>query len=158
MLSVITGHSGYGPGLPPSLRELPCPHWHHLQLPAFILFISALYQAEIKPRLVRAAEAAGAGLSCRKAGEEGSRCGSPAGAQERGAPAATGWQQNPRSRERAGAARTAAAAWDRGRGWALGFLFASRTVWTSDKALVSPAHLEIVWAMGPQYKRTHRTP
>lgn len=102
VLLVTTGHSGSGPGLPPSLRELPCPRWHHLQLPAFILFISALYQAEIKPRLVRAAEAAGAGLSRRKAGEGGSRCGSPAGAQERGAPAATGWQQSPRSRDAGG--------------------------------------------------------
>lgn len=74
VLLVITGHSGYGPGLLPSLRELRCPHWHNLQLPAFILFISALYQAEINPRLVRAAEAAGDGLPCRK---EGSRCGSP---------------------------------------------------------------------------------
>ncbi|XP_015478211.1 ATP-binding cassette sub-family G member 8 isoform X2 [Parus major] len=71
--SLWTGHSGSGPGLPPSLCELPCPHRHHLQLPAFILFISALYQAEINPRLVRAAEAAGDGLPCRQAELEGSR-------------------------------------------------------------------------------------
>ncbi|XP_053792875.1 ATP-binding cassette sub-family G member 8 isoform X2 [Vidua chalybeata] len=41
-----------------------------------------------------------------------------------GSAAATGWQQNPRSREPGGSLpRTAAAAWDWGRGWALGSLW-----------------------------------
>lgn len=131
VLLVIIDHSGSGPGLSPSLRELPRSHWHHLQLPAFILFIPALYQAEINSRLVRAAEAAGDGLPCRKAGEEGSWCGCPAAAQEQrrrrgsagaGSPAATGWQQKPRSRDAGGSLpRTGAAAWDWGRGGLWGF-------------------------------------
>ncbi|XP_037987298.1 ATP-binding cassette sub-family G member 8 isoform X1 [Motacilla alba alba] len=123
--SLWTGHSGSGLGLPPSLCELPCPHWHNLQLPAFILFISALYQAEINPRLVRAAAAAGDGLPCSKAGEAGSPAAArEAGAAGAGSAAATGWQQKPRSRDAGGSLpRTAAAAWDWGRGWALGSLW-----------------------------------
>lgn len=69
VLSVVPGHSGFGPGLPPSLRELSRPRWYHMQLPASVLFISEVHQAEIKPRLVtakHAEEAAGYSVPCKK--------------------------------------------------------------------------------------------
>lgn len=90
--------------------------------------------AALAGRQARKAPGVGAPAAAREAGSGGA-----------GSPAATGWQQNPRSRDAGGSLpRTAAAAWDLGRGWALGFLFASRTVCASDNALVSPALLEIV--------------
>lgn len=82
VLLVITDHSGSGSGLPPSLCELPCPRWHHLQLPAFILFISALHQAEIHPRLVRAAEQQVTGSLAGRQGEKAPGAGAPAGAAQ----------------------------------------------------------------------------
>lgn len=68
-LSVVTDHSRSGPGLPSSLRKLSCPRCYHLQLLAFILLISAVHQAEIKPRLVRANHVDGAAsysVPCKK--------------------------------------------------------------------------------------------
>lgn len=105
-LLVVTGHSGSGPGLPPSLRELPHPCWYHLQLPAFVLLIAEVHQAEITSRLVTAnpaEEAARYSVACNNPGkvprltQRGEL-----GALVTPAQLTTGWQQKTRSRRQPG--------------------------------------------------------
>lgn len=122
--SAVTGHPGSGPGLPPSLRKLPRPGGYRLQLPAPVLLVSEVHQAEIQPRLVTANLAEGqqvaASLARGPARPAGLAAVTPAAARGEPVPAAggerrarparpaTGWQQNTGSGRRAALRRRAA--------------------------------------------------
>lgn len=115
-LRTVAGDPVSGPGLPPSLHQLPRPRRHRVQLPPVVLLVPEVHQAEITPRLVAANHAegtAGHREPCEESGKTRelilgaprSRAGASTGCRGR---AATGWQQNPSSGE-----AQPAAAWDR---------------------------------------------